>query len=711
MKRFVLALAFLLAAGGLSAPPLGADSGGPQVLTLKDYGYDALTVRGVFGATDFWMPGPGPVSLVGASRFRLHYRSTDTLLPNRSTLTVRLNGLDIASAPLSPNAGDRWLDIALPTSLIDPNFNRFEFNFFMRYDDAQHCSDPYNPALWATIFPDSYLEYGRWESKVFSDDLDLARYPSPFLRTESGPDPVLSVVSPQAPDAVTLTGMASLMARLGQLAAGRVLHPTVRPAGALPDVAAIIIGRGSEFPWLEGFNGFPLRYQASSGQFLDASGEPIAPEVGVLQVGLRPRANQPPVPLLLVSGGSAEGVSRAALALSSRSFSALLHGRYALITNPPDLSNLRENEIKPGVFSFGDLTKSASDLTVRGRGTHAVNIPFSLPQGWRFEKQPQITLHFSHADGLDDRSLLTVEVNGAAVGSTRLTSNNANGGSLSLAIPPSALRPGLNSMALVFEARPNKDEPCEFVFDTVAWGTIHRDSTLDLSFTEDTTTTDLSVFAAPFIQQGIIRETSLLLPPSPGETVISQTLTLAARLGARTSSDLTYLPVLLASDSATLPDHHLILLGLPGAHPLLAPLALWLPIQFDDKGALVSTNLTAKLLAVQNEQAVGVIQIGDSPWQRARRVLVISGNSDEAISWAIEATARAPFKGNIAILTSDTKVTVLTQEPARRAVQVPPEQQLPIGLAVAAVVVVALFLAVSAAALISGRRPRLDRGP
>ncbi|MCZ7572152.1 MAG: cellulose biosynthesis cyclic di-GMP-binding regulatory protein BcsB [Ardenticatenaceae bacterium] len=711
-SRFLsLILPLLLLHSLLLAPPARPETQTLQSITLQDRGYNNVTLRGLVSSAEFFLPGPGAVTVEGTSRFRLHYSHTDTLLGKRSSLTVRLNGVDLISTPLVAGAGaERWLDVPLPPRLVKNSFNRVEVVFYLRYADDEPCTDPYNPALWATVYADSMLEYGIGAPLALTGDLDLASYPMPFYREELGPEPALHLVLPPAPGATTLTAATSLVARLGQVSRSATLRPILHSAATLPDAPAIAVGPGSAFPWLSTLASLPLAYDGSRGQFLDPQGRPIPPEIGVLQLVPRSRGGELAMPLLLVSGGNEEGVRRAGLTLAARSFTALLNGQYTLITDPPHLEGLGEDEIRAGLFTFGELRRTSSDPTVRGRGEHSISVPFMMPQAWQFDnQQAQATVRFSHAAGLDERSLLTVVVNGTAIGSTRLGEKNATGATLSLPIPSSVLRPGANTLAATFDMAPEDDDPCDFAFDETAWGTIHRDSTLELPFAEGTPVLDLSAFAAPFVQGGTLRETSVLLSPSPDPAVISQTLTLAARLGKRTTSDLTYLPVTMATEPGLLPNHHLIAVGVPGTLPLLPALKNKLPLQFDETGALMLQNRTTELLAVQTQAPVGVLQTGDSPWHRGRRVLLISGTTAEAVGWAVEATDQNSLSGNAAIVTREGRVATLGLEPTRSEIaSLPPERQLPLWLAVIAGLVVIAFLV--ATAVIATRRRNVQVG-
>lgn len=664
-----LRLLLLLVCGCLPfvAPRAAAQQSGLTSMTLKSLGYDTSTLRGALSSSEFFIPGPGAVQITASSKLRLHLSYTDLLRGERSSVSVRLNGHDTASVPLQDSKGsEQWLEVPLSPALIKPDFNSLQIVFNLRRDQgSESCADASDPVLWATIFPDSTIIYERGEPLRFDEPLELSKYPAPIYRTEYGPRPTIPVLVPTTPTTNTLVGAASLLASLGQAAAGRTLQPVAVTAETLSAQATLVIGTGRDFPWLAE-QPLPLKYDHATGQYFDGKNQPIAPEIGVIQLFTHQRNGAAAGSVLLVSGGNDIGVRRAALALASRTYAKLLHGTYALIPQEPNVEKLGKDGITPGQQTFGQLTASDNDPTVRNQGRSSVSATFYVPQSYRFDQEPQVSLHFSHASGLDERSLLTIEINGTSIASTRLDDKNATGGTLTTKLPTSVLRSGANTIAATFQMRQRDAQPCPQAFDDVVWGTLHHDSSITLPFSDSTPQVDLSTLSAPFVQAGAIQNTLVVLPPRPDQLAISQTLTLAARLGAETKSDLTYLPVALTSDGATLPAQHLIVVGTPALQPLIGALQRTLPLEFNAAGVLEwrgsasETPNAPVLLAVQNEQAVGILQIAVSPWHNDRSVLLVSGTTEPAIGWAIDALTDGALTGNVALATADAHISTLS---------------------------------------------------
>lgn len=692
-KYAICVVVLILAVGGwLLVTPAAADTHSRDTITFEAQGYDTVTVRGVQAVADFWVKGPGPVEMTDAGRLRLHYTHAD-VLDASSTMTVRLNGHDIASRSLATsNGNEAWFDAPLPAPLINAAFNHVQIVFFMRHADAP-CTDPNDPSLWVTIFSDSGVEYPAGSPLAVEGDLDLASFPAPFYHPDQGAEQAIHMALPETPTTATLTAATSIAARLGQAGQDRTLIPILHSADTPPGDPAIVIGPPDALPWLEDVD-MPLAYDVAQKRFVEPDGTRVPRDAGVLQM-MRVGGTR----MLLVTGVTDEALLRAGHALSSRAAAPLLTGEYTLITEPPALDTLNTGIQSAGRRTFGKLTGLDSDPTVRGYGRHFVNIPFTMPQTWQFEeREPRVTVHFSHAAGLDDRSLLTVEVNGTAIGSTRLDDDNATNESLQLSIPSSVLQPGTNALAVTFDMYLADSNPCARLFEETAWGTVHRDSTLTLPYTEAPAGYDLSAFAAPFVRNGVLQETSILLPPAPSQTVISQTLAVAMSLGKRITSDAITLPTRPAGDPTAVPDTHLIIVTPPYGSPLLDELKSWLPVHLDAGGTLRWQGEDVELLAVRTEEPMGLLQMGDSPWHDDRTVLLVSGTSAAAVGWAANATTQESLTGNVAGVTEDGRIATLSLPPEQRRPKIPPERRLPvwgtIGVGIGALIVLAITIIV-----------------
>ena len=712
MKRYITFFAIAIIITLQIVIPVNAQSVNRLVKhTLKEQGYVTTTVRGIAASTEYWFPGNGQVTTLQETKFMLHYMHSPALISKHSSMTVVLNNQEIYSTDLIEGDGDEhWLEIDLPVDLVSPLFNNIRFIFYMRHtiDDDEICTDPFSPALWATVFEDSYIEYSLGELKPYTETLDLSLYPQPFIMDVLGPEISLNLQLPNSIDNTTLTNAASVIAKLGQLANTQEIIPTTQNASQRPEKATITIGTGGSFSWLVTEPNLPLQFDPVSGLFIDESGKQIDPEIGIIQ--LIPATGEGGVanPVLLISGGNNEGVTRAAKVISSTSFSSLLRGNYALVNSTPSEQASSMDMLTTGTFTFGDLTQSDTDFTVKGRGTQVINIPFSMPQSWDFgDKVPSLNIHYSHADGLDERSLLTVEINDTAVGSVRLNDQNTTGANFTVVIPESVVSPDDNNIALVFDIYPQDDDPCDFEFGNSAWGTIHRDSILTISYDEGASEPSLTTYAAPFIQGGQINDSTVIIPSEPDRASLDMLFTFAGTFGNRTTADMLTLPVIMAKETNDVPKNNIIMIGLPEKLTLMKDTEGWLPLQFDSEGNLVWLENEESLLKLKTDKPLGILEISYSPWQNDKLLLLVSGTDKAAVNWSITALT-TPLTGNVAIASSEENIDTLSLKTTPKQITLTPEEKLPIWITVAIIAIVVVLLAITI--FVSVKRSRSESG-
>ncbi len=87
---------------------------------------------------------------VDKARLVLDFRHSNVLVPSRSQLRIRVNGITIGQYVLNPKS-PRQLEVAeFAPELLTPGYNRVEFSVAQHYTDQQ-CEAPDSPELWTEI--------------------------------------------------------------------------------------------------------------------------------------------------------------------------------------------------------------------------------------------------------------------------------------------------------------------------------------------------------------------------------------------------------------------------------------------------------------------------------------------------------------------------------------------------------------------------------
>ncbi|MBT4310652.1 MAG: hypothetical protein HN736_05895 [Anaerolineae bacterium] len=146
--------------------------------------------------------------------------------------------------------------------------------------------------------------------------------------------------------------------------------------------------------------------------------------------------------------------------------------------------------------------------------------------------------------------------------------------------------------------------------------------------------TNLINFPRPIIQSSLNPDSALfVLPSQPSPVEMQAALTLAAGMGNlsgnRIKLDLTTLDKFKPEQDSSIQasTNHIIFVGKPTSLPIMRLLHLPLPVT--DNG----------FSFVEGETNDGLIQMINSPWSDAHVVLVVSGNTDEAVVKAAQAVS------------------------------------------------------------------------
>jgi cellulose synthase operon protein B len=176
-------------------------------------------------------------------------------------------------------------------------------------------------------------------------------------------------------------------------------------------------------------------------------------------------------------------------------------------------------------------------------------------------------------------------------------------------------------------------------FDTQTAVVIHPTSSIVLPYTQGTPPTNLALLPRPIYQQTFRTDrATLVVPDQPGPQEIRAALITAAGFGRMSRGRLDLSLTTLSGLQPEVRDTtHLIMVGKPANLPPLADLDL--PLQVRDR--------LFKSTGVMTDD--GVLQMVVSPWNRAKVVLVVSGNSGTGVVKAAQAISTGSLRNAVSI--------------------------------------------------------------
>jgi len=412
----------------------------------------------------------------------LKFNHSASLVPSRSVLTVWVNGNGAGSVRLTAdNVNDGVLSVRLPrTSLYEEGYNNVQFRVVQHVDDV--CEDPFDPALWTRVQLDSHIRFTYRESTL---PTDLLKFPLPYYDARGYGPAEFSIAGIDKASAAQLDALAILGFTMGRHAAYRGIQmrgPIADPSQASTHV--LVVGTPTENPLVS--------------RYVDAS--KLRPGVGT--VASIPNPANPSKGVLVVTGGDAEGLVKAAEALGSQDRYEALSGNIASITEvrdpvPPDTKRVPlpvpPRDTASGVrFPLSEIR--FDDTTVRGFYAPPVRIPVRMEGDAEVHIDgARIGLDYAYSSGLDTR-LSTLEVRLDDVTLRSVALNDAAGEEKSrlwVDLPYELMKPD-TELEVVFHLFPLNFDPCVYVTDKHIWGTVFASSELRLARDGYTEMPDLS---------------------------------------------------------------------------------------------------------------------------------------------------------------------------------------------------------------------------
>lgn len=268
------------------------------------------------------------------------------------------------------------------------------------------------------------------------------------------------------------------------------------------------------------------------------------------------------------------------------------------------------------------------DIVLRGP-YETYRIRFGLPADWKLEEGVEIQLDFStfyggigllNQDGLTDHSLggaLEVSFNGELVDIVLIVEPGDR--SVTISIPADALESVRDDGQVELRFFLDAALDCEFDHQTMV---VIQDTTrIVLKHGTQPLEVDLTKLPRPIFQETFVEESAVLvIPDKPSAGELQAALAVAAGFGEMTGSDL-LMSYMQASEltNQVLESSHLIFVGMPDAFPSLGTVSLPAPVSgsnFNAAGGMPDD---------------GIIQMAVSPWNDAKAILVVGGNTEEAV--------------------------------------------------------------------------------
>jgi hypothetical protein len=690
VRQRLLALLLLVSIVVLLAYPTSTLAGGVQhavaqsevftrTITVSELGYlrdetlQGISVNRTYGINwpAAWDPQPD-------NKFTVNYSHSKSL-ETYSSMAVDWNGTRLGSVLLTPANADRGsFTVVIPADQIQTGYNQLKLEFYMGIHEDR-CEDPNNPATWATVHSDSFLEFAY---SLNTPEANLGLYPAPIIDNSSLVQNHLTFIIPDQASVTELNALAIISAKLGQLAAWRNLTFEVISESNLAEAGSIegdvmYVGRADH---LQTFQRASLPFVSTqSGKlvFVTNLGSVLPDSAGILWEQVSP--SDPTAVEIFVTGLDDASLMIAARTLGSSTAYPRLGGELGVVFQvpdpDPDVSLFRQ------MIRFDEL--GYSDQTASGTRNQSISIILPLQREWQVLTEAELELHFAHSVLLHPkRSALTVSVNGSPVGSILLNEENAEDGRATFRVPAQLFKVGDNKISVTTSVDLLDDyinpANCDDDYLTEAWVVVYADTQLNLPGGPALRSLDLADYPFAFIGVPHLADLTFVVPEQPDLSVAKATVLVSSRVG-RSAEGETLFPKVVGAQSASSTAKYQILIGQPQDNPAIQDLHDVLPQPFRAGGNTPEpVEKVTQLLNLNGAQ--GFIEAVLDKNENIR--LVVAGTSEVGLIWAANALYDAllmrDLRGDLAIMDSpDTLTTASIRQTTTQltGAEVSPETQ------------------------------------
>ncbi|MBW2253018.1 MAG: cellulose biosynthesis cyclic di-GMP-binding regulatory protein BcsB [Deltaproteobacteria bacterium] len=511
--------------------------------------YD-VKLKGITAYETVGFPRPKSWELVADPELHIHYTHSETLLSERSNLTVLLNDSQVGSVNLGPdNVDSTEMVLALPVENLD-HYN------FITFAATQHLNeeweDPFDPSLWTRVSHTSFIRFTYEPEPV---EPELSTWPFPFY-DDLGYGPLeVTLVGPDKVSIATIEALARLSMSLGRIAGyrGVQVHPPVYTVEAA-ETPALVMGTISENPEIE--------------RLVDVS----MLKTGEGLVAVVPNPADPSLPVLVVTGTTVQSVESAVVALASDTTTQMLAGRQSVVyevLNGGMVPNDRKPRPVHGLTTFTMEEIGVDDATVRGFYAPAVRIPIRLEgdaQVLRFGAWASI--RYGYSAQLDTEiSNMEIRLNGVTIDSAALRDpEGAERLTHRVRLPAQVITPH-SILEVVFNLFPAGYDIRHPKNDRMLWATVYSDTEIHIPRDRYAWVPDLARLrydAWPFTLEPGSGSTTLVLADRPTRADASAALELGAYLGYASMAEEPDLQVTVSSPKTSglpLGRHAILLVG------------------------------------------------------------------------------------------------------------------------------------------------------
>jgi cellulose synthase operon protein B len=619
---------------------------------------DDKVITGVSNQQDYYFEVAKSRKVTQGSFILLQYSHSPTLLPNRSTITVVLDGVPLGSKFLNEdNVTQTGWKLDLSNQELKPGFHKLSIKTRMEVS-GNVCQDQNNEANWMILHKESVIHLNL--QNVYNT-VDLSWYPSPFLE-KSSTDPLKTIfVVPDEVSNEELQALSRITQYFSQLASSANLSFSVYHESEVPGLLENdqndrnMIFLGERQKWM--------------GIGKNILGLLMANNENGIKVGVSPWN---PSKSVMVITGNANEITNASILLSNSKLVSQLYGNYINTTNTVTVPQEPNGEDSKDKVTLEDL--GYQDLVIESLSVGSATISYTLPQEWEVTGNGRLHLSFRHSKTLNfAQSLVVVRLNDVPVTSQYLTAESSDSGVLDVNIPKELIQGNTVNVEVSFQFNSAK-EACTGNSQIGNWAVIDKSSYFNIGHRMKDTV-DLQSLPFPFANNNGWNDTTFILSSHPSSQELSLFSTFLG-IYHHNSSEIGAIHIVQGKTANQVPhDQQIIYVGNTNDLPFANQVKL--PFTIDpQKGSLVSNDSSIPFLD-RLKNHVAVMAMAASPFSSDKNYLVVAGTDGDSLErlqkTLVDRNAISKIQGQLVIVdrldeihsflttTQDTKPGVFNQ--------------------------------------------------
>jgi hypothetical protein len=630
--------------------PLPASSApGQAQITFAQLGQSAFDLRSPAGLVEFTFELPyrwaleAGVNTYIEVHYSLSFEGFDSIPAeesDRGILDIYFD--DVLALSFAPEIGtDLVVRVPIPVQTIadvDENQHRIRFSYFT----GRECLN--EEVVRLSILDSSLLQVAYVLQPLV---VDLASFPRPLVQNPLASESVLLII-PDTYTAENLSTVASVAAAIGLRTFADVRVDTARASDVTPEMlvgrGAVVIGQPGENTFLAGLysRGLLPTTLLPDGSIAVPGIEGIDPANGVIQEIVSD--SDPDQVFVIVTGGSPEGVRTAARSLSVASPAYGFEGNLVVIDSYLDL--VASAGETAGVDSYTLSELGFRDTVFQGLGQRSTAVSFFVPPGWVIEEEASLVLNYIHSSALlPSTAGITIELNGAPVGSAPIIEGQSVDTQVQIALPIQDLLAGLNRLSI--DVTMELDEECVPPDTSVSWVRIRETSEIRLPHTDSGVAIGAREYSDPlatFSTSPDMSDLLLSLPASPSADEVAGVMRMVVRIADNTRG-LGYMPTVVLGDlpDLDLAQYNVLAVGRPTTSSVIAGLNDYLTQPFMPGEDALSPDFGPIVYRLPAGYSLGLVEVLASPWNTSRVVVVVTGTTAEGEQWAIDGMNGEPL--------------------------------------------------------------------